>query len=292
MDRKQAFLGAIVLAFLLVAATSASAGTISLTYISSGNSFTGDGPAGAAPTTSYGGGSITSIMSAAAAWWEVALPDANVSIEYGWQDLAAPNLGVHVLTGQSGSPNRETAGYIRFDNSLSDWFLDSTPGTAEEWSTYTESSADLGGGTMNVGRVYTGASGDAAGHYDLFSVALHEIGHALGLSGANTSFSTENSDGDIDLGAGLPYAGAAIATTSGAHLDLANALMYPSIGTGIRRLGSEADILTMVQLSQFDNFDLSPSAVPLPSAALMGFALIGLLAGGRRVRRLRAPAGR
>jgi len=40
-----------------------------------------------------------------------------------------------------------------------------------------------------------------------FSVAMHEIGHALGISNGNFSFNMQSQNGYIDILAPLPYAG-------------------------------------------------------------------------------------
>jgi hypothetical protein len=61
------------------------------------------------------------------------------------------------------------------------WFLDPTPASASEYTTLTNYTADLGGGTMNIGREYTGGTGNGAAH-DLFTTAVHEIGHAPSTS--------------------------------------------------------------------------------------------------------------
>ena len=61
------------------------------------------------------------------------------------------------------------------------WFVDATPHENEEYPTFTPSSGDLGGGTVNIGRVYSDATGDAAGRHDLLTAAKQQIGHALGV---------------------------------------------------------------------------------------------------------------
>lgn len=173
---------------------------------------------------------------------------------------------------QGGTPNRETSGRIRFDNDESSvFFLDPTPKHADEYTTYTETFSDLGGGSINVGRVHTVATGSAVGRTDLFSVVLHEIGHSLGLSAANTSFTAENGDLDIDVVAPRPFAGSTIPTISGAHLNIATALMFPSIGTGIRREFSAVDILANAEISDFTTINLDQRAIPVAPSLLLLF---------------------
>jgi len=218
---------------------------------------------GTAPTNAVGGGTLSSVFNAAADWWESAIGDTHtVTIEYSWGVQTGSTLAAHTLGTQGGSPNRETKGSIVFDNDGSSvWFIDPSPTDHLEFTTYTETSQNFGGGSMNKGRVYTGATGNASGRSDLLGVAIHEIGHALGLSGLNTSFITENADGDVDIRSPLPFAGSTIPTISGAHLNVSTALMYPTIPVSLRRLGATVDILCNAEISKFTNVTLKPGSV-------------------------------
>ncbi len=271
-------------AVVLAAVPNASAQlTIARNFIAPGAMIPGTGQiAGMAPGNMMGGGNLFDIFNAAADTWEAAILDQwTVTINFGWAPQAG-FLGVHNLVTQvpvPGVPTRETQGSIRFDNDGSSvWFADPTPLTDEEYRTYTQSSANLGGGVINTGRVLTSPvpGSAAAGRTDLYSVALHEIGHTLGLSSALTSFRQENTDLDVDVVGARPFAGTRIPTISGAHINISSTLMYPSIGTSVRKLPTAADILANAEVSNFNNLNLDPRAAsPIPEPATLSLILIG-----------------
>jgi hypothetical protein len=226
--------------------------------------LSGFGTAASGPGNTEGAGALSALVNQAISFWQQTYTDSfTLNVQYGWFSLAGGTTGTHVLLAEGGTPHRETSASIAFDSDGSTiWFLDPTPGDASEFTTFTNYTANLGAGTMNVGREYTGGTGAAARH-DLLSTATHEVGHALGLSGANNAFVAESGDGDVDVASPLPYAGAAIPLSSGsAHLNLSHALMFPSRGSGVRRLASDADILANAQISQF-------TIVPEPSSLLL-----------------------
>ncbi len=154
---------------------------------------------------------LGNIMQAAADYWEsIILDNHQVTVTYGYVDLAPATHGIAQVTGDDGQ--RATTGNIAFDietNSVGDWFFDPTPTNHSEFNMHQVLYRDLA--PVTQGLYYDGSPHDVLevgywGNYvgadqgrDALTTAVHELGHILGLSQSLPDFGGETGDGDYDF---------------------------------------------------------------------------------------------
>ncbi|NEQ80479.1 MAG: PEP-CTERM sorting domain-containing protein [Moorea sp. SIO2I5] len=253
------------------------------------------------PSTAVGGGSLSDIFDVAADWWEKAILDPfEIILNFGWGDmpidnrknaildLAAIELASELKNGRIIESNIIFNRNLRDEkNQPSKWFLDQTPHLNEEYKGFSEKRRDLGGGLVNVERIFTEPRiNSPAIHFDLLTVAKHEIGHALGLDA--TGRKKSDLIGPIIIGNDLPFSGTKL-NFDGVHFPvrnkdgsidnnnvLVNTLMNDASRFRERRLQSEVDILAVAQASGFTQVNLDPHKVPEP-ISILGLLTLGTL---------------
>ena len=207
------------------------------------------------PSDMVGRGNLQDNMKAAAESWEEIFKNVggkwNVRIDYGWCIPANDNAYARVsLTKEARQNNgvngvsRNVEGRVCFiprpvrngDNqAVGDGaepiplgarhplFADPTPRDSDEYkvfTAYTDSDTRL-----NTGRVYSGASDESVRNaIDLYSLAMHEIGHVLGIDAMYSQYVAQERPGDlantfkVNVTRSRPHAGYVIPIVFGPHI--------------------------------------------------------------------------
>ena len=217
------------------------------------------------------------MIAAADYWTDVIKDDHTVTIVFGYQNLDNATLGFSIVQAVAAN-GHASQGAIAFDTQTAggdprEWFFDPTPKQDEEFAMKQVLVADLApqaialyyGGTppdqLEVG--YWGDFYTDSGEYDLYTTALHEIGHILGMSEGLPSYLAEiGSDDALDFEptrVGGNFVEAHIFAPSGdnrLHLRASDAVMSPGAGNGDRNLPSATDIFAVASGGNWSDFRL------------------------------------
>lgn len=218
-------------------------------------------------------------------------PESNATLATAgttWSTDAGPSYGQW----ESAAMNWDNDGTSRF-------YVDPAPLNNSEWAQSSQSNLSFNSVNMNAERVHFDApAGTIRSNSDMLTVAVHEMGHALGLMTLFPAYAASDvgNNGTIDITSG-PFVGAQV-PINGSHTrfqtqtpstefpydpsggffpldDYYPNVMGPSSIAGVRKLLTEADIAIVAEMLQFNmaTVDFNPSqtlsAVPEPSAILV-----------------------
>ncbi|MEZ6192265.1 MAG: hypothetical protein R3C45_13380 [Phycisphaerales bacterium] len=236
------------------------------------------------PTFDPGATQLDAIFNAVEAYYEDVFEDGGhtLTINFWYTDLSGGLLGDHDFI-SADLNNRENVANIKIDTNantggaLRSYFYDTTPTDNSEFNMTQTLWRDIGAtnqadwynftnpipDTFEVGFTGTATGGGAVGNIDMFSLVLHEVGHALGMSAASPGTQNEagvDSDYDFDpnfvFGATLAADTVDQASDFLGHLDGNNMLMFPSLGgAGTRKLPSHTDLMAMAAGNNYLTLD-------------------------------------
>ncbi len=251
------------------------------------------------------------VIQAAADYWTTAFAGSSSSAS--WASGGTITQNIDVTWGAQGNSTLATGGTsffgngsfaggtLTFDNDgSSEFFVDPAPYDASPWIQSSTRSLTFNGVSMNVERVkFDAPAGVARTNSDMLTVAIHEIGHALGILSGYPGFLANVSSGNFTIGEPGPFQNAVI-PVSGGHMtfqiqspntefpydaspgffplfDYFPNAIGPSILDGVRLGLTEVDIALVAETLQFDASTVNFNPVPVPEPASL---LLAMSAGG------------
>lgn len=192
------------------------------------------------------------------------------------------NSILRVDSWNAGNPN---------DGNAIAFFMDTTPADNSEFGAIKSTTALLGGGNVNVGRIGTATSGSASQGYDFLSLVLHEMEHGLGfttssprwnnvVNGAGDTLTVSSELSGLPSSFAVPVTGSHIDGTAAGGRFNDTSIALPGFERGQRALLSDVDIYSICAVegctaSQV-NTNPSPIASPVPEPSTTGMLAAGL----------------
>lgn len=242
-----------------------------------------------APTYDPSGAKLTDIMEAAAETWESIILDAGtVTIDFYYETGTGGLANASLITADAGG--QPQSGRIRFDTDVSTallpnrtWFFDETPKTDEHWDMISKVYRDLGGAEQAArfnpfdippdelevsyrGELKPTAPAEAQGNFDIYTSALHEIGHVLGMSGTYADPGDTEIETEAVFTGGNDFAALLRVDPGDGSVELGhfawtntdnNPLMCGSCAeTDARRLPTAQDVICIASRAGYTSIDL------------------------------------